>query len=87
MLYGNMQFYLACTFFLFLINGYSKVYGRHYELNFGFLREGLSGPEFYGDLLYRFKKLIGRNDFSFQFRKLMILYKRIGYNFNVMRHA
>ena len=30
------------------------------------LREGLSEPEFYGDLVYKFKKLIGRNDFSFQ---------------------
>ena len=33
------------------------------------LRESLSEPEFYGDLVYKFKKLIGRNDFSFQFRK------------------
>ena len=29
------------------------------------LREGLSEPEFYGDLVY-FKKLIGRNEFSIQ---------------------
>ena len=34
------------------------------------LGEGLSEPEFYGDLVYKFKKLIGRNDFSFQFRKV-----------------
>ena len=27
--------------------------------------EGLSEPEFYGDLVYKFKKLIGINDFSF----------------------
>ena len=33
------------------------------------LREGLSEPEFYGDLVYKFKKLTGRNDFSFRFRK------------------
>ena len=32
------------------------------------LREGLSEPEFYGELVYKFKKLIERNDFSFQFR-------------------
>ena len=44
----------------------------HYELiskfNVGLktlLREGLSEPEFYGDLVYKFKKLIGRNDFSY----------------------
>ena len=48
----------------------------HFELISNFnvglrtlLREGLSEPEFYGDLVYKFKKLIGRNDFSFQFRK------------------
>ena len=34
-----------------------------------FLREGLSEPEFYGDLVYKFKKLIGRNDFSFSIQK------------------
>ena len=32
----------------------------------------LSEPEFYGDLVYKCKKLIGRNDFSFQFRKFII---------------
>ena len=29
------------------------------------LSEGLSEPEFYGDLVYKFKKLIGSNDFFF----------------------
>ena len=51
------------------------------------LSEGLSEPEFYGDLVYKFKKLIGRNEFSFQFRKIMTCYKRIGYNLNVMRQS
>ena len=27
------------------------------------------GPDFYGDLVYKFKKIIGRNDFSYQFIK------------------
>ena len=56
---------------------------RHYGLiakfNVGLktlLREGLSEPEFYGDLVYKFKKLTGRNAFSFQFRKISIRYKR-----------
>ena len=49
------------------------------------LHEGLSEPEFYGDSVYKFKKLIGRNDFSFQFRKVIPRYRRIGYNLNVMR--
>ena len=29
------------------------------------LGEGLSEPEFYGDLVYKFKKLKGINDFFF----------------------
>ena len=34
-----------------------------------------------------FKKLIGINDFSFQFRKIITRYRRIGYNLNVMRQS
>ena len=51
---------------------FSKFCRRHYELiskfNVGqktLLGEGLSEPEFYGDLVYKFKKLIGKNGFSF----------------------
>ena len=73
---------------------FSKFYRRHYELiskyNVGLktlLREGLSEPEFYGDLVYKFKKLKGINDFSFQFRKIITRYRRIGYNLNVMRQS
>ena len=73
---------------------FSKFYHRHYELISKFivrlktlLREGLSEPEFNGDLVYKFKKLIARNDFSFQFRKIITRYRRIGYNLNVMRQS
>ena len=73
---------------------FSKFYRRHYELiskyNVGLktlLSEGLSEPEFYDDLNYKFKKLIGINDFSFQFRKIITRYRRIGYNLNVMRQS
>ena len=51
------------------------------KLNIGIktlLREGLSEPDFCGDLVYKFKKLIGRNDFSFHFRKIITCYRRIG---------
>ena len=34
--------------------------------------------------MYKFKKSVGRNDFSDQFKKIIIRYKRIGYNMNVM---
>ena len=39
------------------------------------LHQGLSEPEFYDDLLYKFKKIVGRADFSDQFRKIIICYK------------
>ena len=67
---------------------------RHYELVSKFsvglktlLHQGLSEPEFYGDLVYKFKTIVGRADFSDQFRKIIIRYKRIGCNINIMRQT
>ena len=64
---------------------FSKFCQRHYNLvskfNTGlksFLKQGLSEPEFYGDLVYKFKKIVGQIDFSDHFRKIIIGYKRIG---------
>ena len=49
------------------------------------LHQGLLEPEFYGDLVYKFKWIMGRTDFSDQFRKIIIHHKHIGYNLKVMR--
>ena len=51
------------------------------------LHQGLSEPEFYGDLVYKFKRIRGMTDFSDQFRKSKMRYKRIGYYLNVMRQS
>ena len=71
-----------------------KLYRRHYELiskfNVGLkflLHQGQSEPEFYGSLGYKFKKTMGRADFSDQFRKIIIRHRRIGYDLNVMRQS
>ena len=48
------------------------------------LQQGLSEPEIYGDLVYKLRKIVSRADFSHQFRKFIMRYKRIGYNINVM---
>ena len=71
---------------------FSKFYRRHYELvskfNVGLetlLHQGLSEPEFYGDLVYKFKKIVGRANFSDQFKKMIVRYKHITYNINIMR--
>ena len=51
------------------------------------LHQGLSETEFYGDLVYKFKKIRGMTDFSDQFRQILMCYKRLGYNLNVMRQS
>ena len=43
------------------------------------LKQDLSEPELYGDLVYKFRKIVGRHDFSDQ-----IPYKRTEYNMNVI---
>ena len=48
-----------------------------------FLRQGLSKPDFYGDLVYKLKKIVGSNNFSAQFIKTISHYKKIGYDINV----
>ena len=49
------------------------------------LLEGLSEPEFYGDFVYKFRKIIGKNDFPYHFQKIIVRYKKIGYNIDVLR--
>ena len=51
------------------------------------LRQGLSEPDFYGDLVYKLKKIVGSNNFSAQFIKIISHYKKIGYNINVLQQT
>ena len=41
------------------------------------LLQGLSEPEFYGDLVYKFRKIIGKNDFPYHFKKKLFVIKRL----------
>ena len=36
------------------------------------LQQGILEPEFYGDLVYRFRKIVGKSNFSEQFRKPLL---------------
>ena len=72
----------------------SKFYRRYYDLISKFqvglkslLHQGLLEPEFYGDLVYKFKKIVGSNNFSAQFIKKISHYKKIGYNINVLQQT
>ena len=73
---------------------FSKFYRRYFYLISKFqvglkslLRQGLSEPDFYGDLVYKLKKIVGSNNFSAQFIKIISHYKKIGYNINVLQQT
>ena len=51
------------------------------------LLQGLSEPEFYGDLVYKLRKLIGKNNFPYHLKKIIVRYKKIGYNIDVLRQT
>ena len=51
------------------------------------LRQGLSEPDFYGDLVYKLKRIVGSNNFSAQFIKIISHFKKIGYNINVLQQT
>ena len=40
-----------------------------------------------GDLVYKLKKIVGSNNFSAQFIKIISHYKKIGYNINVLQQT
>ena len=57
---------------------FSRFYHRHSELivkyNIGLktlLQEGISEPIFYGDLVYKLKRIVGKPNFSGQFKKIV----------------
>ena len=77
-----------------LRKAFSKFYRRHSDLvstyNVGLktiLPQGLSEPEFNGDLVYKFRKVIGKYDFPNHFQEIIVRYKKIGYNIDVLRQT
>ena len=67
---------------------------RHFELiekyHFSLekvLLQGISNPEFYGDLIYKFKKTIGNPSFSDLFKRIVNRFKNVGYNLDIMRQT
>ena len=73
---------------------WSNFFRRYYDLISRFqvglkslLCEGLLEHKFYGDLVYKLKKLVGSNIFSAQFIKIISHYKKIGYNINLLQQT
>ena len=50
-------------------------------------RLGFSGPEFYGDLVYKLKKSVGFNNYSAQFIKMISNYKKKNIGYNVLQQT
>ena len=77
-----------------LRKGFSKFYRRHFasvsKYNVGLkalLLQGLSEPECYGDLVHKFRQIIGKYDFPHHFKKIIVRYKKLGYNIDVLRQT
>ena len=56
------------------------------KLDLNLLRQGLSEPEVYGDLVYKLK-IVDSNSFSAQFIKTISHYKKIGCNISVLHQT
>ena len=76
-----------------LRKAFSKFYRRHFDLvskyyvgSKTFLQQGLSEPEFYGDFVYKFGKIIAKYDFPYRFKK-SVRFKNIGFNKYVLRQT
>ena len=49
------------------------------------MSQGISNPEFYGELVYKFKKIIGNPYFSDLFKRIVNRFQRAGYTLDIMR--
>ena len=73
---------------------FSIFYHRHSELivkyNIGLktlLQQGILEPLFYGNLVYKFKRIVGKPNFSDQFKKIVKRYIKVGYDLDVTRRS
>ena len=71
-----------------------NLYRRYYDLITKFqvglkslLRQGLSEHEFYGELMYRLKKIVGSNNFSARFVEVVSHYKKVGCGIGVLQQT
>ena len=51
------------------------------------MQQGICNPEFYGDLVYKFKEIIGNPNFSNLLKRTVNRFKRAGYFLDIMRQT
>ena len=50
------------------------------------MQQGICNPEFYGDFVHKFKKIIGNPNFSDLFKPSVNRFMIVGYTLDIMRH-
>ena len=48
------------------------------------VQQGICNPEFYGDLVYKFKKIIGNPNFSNLLKRIVNRFRRAGFSLDIM---
>ena len=88
----SITFLKQCYRYHKLRKAFSKFNRWHYELIEKYhvslkklMQQGICNPEFYGNLVYRFKKIIGNPNFSNLFKRIVNRFKRAGYTLDIMR--
>ena len=51
------------------------------------LREGISSPAFYGDVVYKLRKIMGHGNFPLVFAKIIKRFIKRGYDPTILRHT
>ena len=51
------------------------------------MQQGICNPEFYGYLVYKFKKIIGNLNFSDLFKRIVNRFRRAGYTLDIRRQT
>ena len=77
-----------------LRKAFSKFYHRHFELIEKYhvslkklMQQGICNPEFYGNLVYKLKKIIGNPNIYDLFKRIVNHFKRAGYTLDIMRQT
>ena len=73
---------------------FSKFYYQHSKLIVKsniclktLLQQDISEPVFYGDIVYKVKRIVGKPKIIDQFKNILKRYKRVGYNVDIMRQS
>ena len=51
------------------------------------MKHGICNPEFYGDLVFKFKKIIGNPNISDLFKRIVNRFRRSGLTLDIMRQT